>query len=66
VNEPLQHIVSQIRGEGTTEMSVDTSNGHPAMDYNQHKDTYNAFLRFSKIGIVLLVLLLAGMYFFLV
>ena len=52
--------------EGKTEMSVDTSNGHPAMDYNQHKDTYNAFLRFSKIGIVLLVLLLAGMYVFLV
>jgi hypothetical protein len=47
-------------------MSVDTSNGHPAMDYNQHKATYNAFIRFSKIAIVLLVLLLAGMYYFLV
>lgn len=47
-------------------MSVDTSKGHPAMDYNQHTGTYNAFLRFSKIGIVLLVLLLAGMYYFLV
>ena len=47
-------------------MSVDTSNGHPAMDYAQHVGTYNSFLRFSKIGIVLIVLLLAGMYYFLV
>lgn len=47
-------------------MSVDTSNGHPAMDYNQHVGTYNAFLRYSKVGIVLLVLLLGGMYYFLV
>jgi hypothetical protein len=52
--------------EGKTEMSVDTSNGHPAMDYNQHNETYKAFLRFAKIGIVLLVLLLIGMYVFLV
>lgn len=47
-------------------MSVDTSNGHPAMDYNQHTETYKGFLRIAKIGIVLLVLLLAGMYVFLV
>jgi hypothetical protein len=47
-------------------MSVDTSKGHPAMDYNQHVSTYNAFVRYSKIGTVLLVLLLAGMYYFLV
>lgn len=47
-------------------MSVDTSKGHPAMDYNQHVETYSGFLRISKIGIVLLVLLLAGMYYFLV
>ena len=47
-------------------MSVDTSNGHPAMDYDQHKGTYNAFLRYSKIGIVLIIMLLVGMYLFLV
>jgi hypothetical protein len=47
-------------------MSVDTSKGHPAMDYNQHNGTYNAFLRYSKVGIVLLVLLLGGMYYWLV
>lgn len=47
-------------------MSVDTSNGHPAMDYNQHTETYKAFLRFSKYAIVFLVLLLVGMYVFLV
>jgi hypothetical protein len=47
-------------------MGVDTSGGHPAMDYDQHLDTYARFLRFTKIGIVFLVLLLAGMYYFLV
>ena len=40
--------------------------GHPAMDYAEHNRTYAAFLRFSKIGIVSLVVLLTGMYFFLV
>ncbi|HVZ03409.1 aa3-type cytochrome c oxidase subunit IV [Hyphomicrobium sp.] len=47
-------------------MSVDTSKGHPAMDYAEHERTYAAFLRFTKIGIVFVVLLLAGMKFFLV
>ncbi len=47
-------------------MSIDYSGGHTAMDYNQHKDTYSGFLRYSKIGIVFLVLLLTGMYIFLV
>ncbi len=47
-------------------MAVDTSGGHPAMDYNQHVETYRAFLRYSRIGMVLLALLLLGMYYFLV
>ena len=47
-------------------MGVKTTGGHPAMDYAEHNRTYAAFLRFSKIGIVSLVALLAGMYFFLV
>ncbi len=47
-------------------MSLDTSNGHPDMDYAAHRDTYAGFLRLTKISIVLLVLLLAGMKLFLV
>lgn len=47
-------------------MNIDMSKAHPAMDYDQHIETYKAFLRYSKIGIVLIILLLAGMYYFLV
>lgn len=47
-------------------MTVDTSNGHPEMDYKEHDRTYAGFLRFTKISIILLVLLMAGMFFFLV
>lgn len=46
-------------------MSVDTSGGHPDMDYPQHKATYAGFIRGTQIGVVLLVLLLAGMAVFL-
>lgn len=47
-------------------MGIDTSGGHPAMDYAQHMDTYNGLLRVTKYSIVFLVLLLAGMWYFLV
>ncbi len=47
-------------------MSVDTSGGHPAMDYAQHKATYAGFVRGTVISTIFLVLLLAGMAFFLV
>ena len=47
-------------------MSIDTSRGHPEMDYAEHNRTYTGFLQFTKVSIVLLVALLAGMYFFLV
>lgn len=47
-------------------MGVNTSGGHSAMDYAEHNKTYAGFLRFTKIAIVLLVLLLAGMRYFLV
>ena len=46
-------------------MSIDTSKGHPAMDYKEHMRTYNGFMLFTKISIVLLVILLAGMAAFL-
>lgn len=47
-------------------MGIDTSRGNPAMDYTEHQRTYAGFLRFTKITIVLLVLLLIGMKVFLV
>lgn len=47
-------------------MGVNTTGGHPAMDYAEHNKTYAGFIRFTKISIVLLVLLLAGMLYFLV
>ncbi len=47
-------------------MSINTSGGHPAMDYTEHQRTYAGFLYLTKIAIVLLVILLAGMAFFLV
>lgn len=47
-------------------MSVDTSSGNPAMDYAEHTRTYSGFIRITKISIVLLVILLAGMKAFLV
>ncbi len=46
-------------------MSVDSSKGHPAMDYAQHNSTYAAFIRGTQISVVLLVILLAGMAVFL-
>jgi hypothetical protein len=51
---------------GGLNVAVDTSGGHPAMDYTEHNRTYAGFLKFTKISIVLLVLLLAAMKVFLV
>ncbi len=47
-------------------MVIDTSGGHPSMDYEQHRDTYARFIHYTKVAIVLLALLLIGMYVFLV
>jgi hypothetical protein len=47
-------------------MSVDTSDGHPAMDYKEHMRTYEGFLRGSVVLTVLCVLILLGMLIFLV
>lgn len=47
-------------------MAVDTSHGHSAMDYAEHNRTYLGFLKGAQIGIVSLVILLIGMYVFLV
>jgi Bacterial aa3 type cytochrome c oxidase subunit IV len=47
-------------------MSIDTSRGHEAMDYNEHNRTYLGFIRMTQIAVVFLVVLLTGMYIFLV
>lgn len=47
-------------------MSLDTSGGHPDMDYAEHLRTYEGFLRFTKIAIVAAAVVLIGMKVFLV
>jgi hypothetical protein len=46
-------------------VAVDLTGGSPEMDYARAEQTYNMFLRLTKIMIVFLVLLLAGMGYFL-
>jgi Bacterial aa3 type cytochrome c oxidase subunit IV len=47
-------------------MDIDTSRGHEAMDYKEHKSTYAGFIKLTQIAVVLLILLLVGMFVFLV
>lgn len=47
-------------------MSIDTSKGHPEMDYAEHTGTYKGFILLTKIATVVLVLLMVGMFYFLV
>ena len=49
-----------------TPMAIDTTGGNHYMDYAEHSRTYAGFIRLSVMMIVFLVLLLAGMKFFLV
>jgi hypothetical protein len=51
--------------KGRDGMGVNTSGGHPAMDYAEHERTYKAFLGWTKFTVVSVVIILAGMYFFL-
>ncbi len=46
-------------------MSVDTSDGHPAMDYEEHVRTYEGFWLFTKIAVIATVAILVGMAYFL-
>jgi hypothetical protein len=39
-------------------MAIDTSGGHPAMDYPEHVRTYSGFLRATLILIALVVVVL--------
>ena len=47
-------------------MSIDTSNGHPAMDYQAHNATYASFVRGTQVMVGFLVILLILMAIFLV
>lgn len=44
---------------------IDTSAGHPAMDYAEHKNTYHLFINMAKYGTVALVILMILMAVFL-
>jgi hypothetical protein len=47
-------------------MSIDTTGGHPDMDYREHVRTYNGFIKGTVVLTVIVVLILAGMAAFLV
>lgn len=47
-------------------MSIDTSDGHSAMDYKEHVRTYDGFVKGTIILVVLVAILLIGMRIFLV
>jgi hypothetical protein len=47
-------------------MAVNTSGGHPAMDYPEHLRTYKGFLRGGMLLAMLCALVLLGMLIFLV
>ncbi|MEL7049447.1 MAG: aa3-type cytochrome c oxidase subunit IV [Pseudomonadota bacterium] len=47
-------------------MSTDLSGGHPDMDYDEHRKTYSAFLKGTQILVAVVILILAGMFVFLV
>lgn len=47
-------------------MTIDTSDGHKAMDYNEHIRTYDGFLKGTVVLVVLVALILFGMLVFLV
>lgn len=47
-------------------MAIDTSKGHPAMDYREHVTTYRGFLKLVQWAIVFLAVLLILMAYFLV
>jgi hypothetical protein len=46
-------------------MGVDTSGGHPAMDYEQHVRTYSGFVRGLALIVALIALTLLLLWYFL-
>lgn len=46
-------------------MSIDTTDGHKAMDYREHVRTYSGFLKGTVVLVVMVALILFGMLVFL-
>jgi len=46
-------------------MGLDLSGGHSAMDYAEHSRTYNGFIKGTIVLSTVVVLILLGMFFFL-
>lgn len=46
-------------------MGIDTSKGHPAMDYAEHERTYNGFIKATVISTVGVIATLVAMAIFL-
>lgn len=47
-------------------MGLDLSGGHSAMDYVEHKRTYQGFIKGTIFLVVAVVAVLLGMFFFLI
>lgn len=47
-------------------MSIDTTDGHKAMDYREHIRTYDGFIKGTVALVVLVAVILLGMLIFLV
>lgn len=47
-------------------MDLDNVQGHPAMDYRAHMDTYRGFVRAAVWGCIILAIILSLMAIFLV
>jgi len=47
-------------------MTIDTSDGHPAMDYDEHVKTFHGFWFGAQIIVAVAAAILIGMYIFLV
>lgn len=47
-------------------MGLDHSGGHSAMDYAEHSRTYNGFLKGTIVLGSTVILILVGMFFFLI
>ncbi len=46
-------------------MGLDLSGGHSAMDYAEHSRTYNGFIKGTIVLATAVILILLGMFFFL-
>ncbi|MEL6373501.1 MAG: aa3-type cytochrome c oxidase subunit IV [Pseudomonadota bacterium] len=62
--QALKYGISSITSWGFA-MSIDTSEGHEAMDYKEHTRTYNGFITGTILLTGFVVLVLIGMAIFL-